>query len=59
MDFQNKTVVVTGGASGIGKTICDEFRKNGANFASSIYLRTITLSETSPTRIRFVRLRKK
>jgi len=31
MDFQNKTVVVTGGASGIGKTICDEFRKNGAN----------------------------
>lgn len=31
MDFQNKIVVVTGGASGIGKTICDEFRKNGAN----------------------------
>ena len=31
MDFKNKTVVVTGGASGIGKTICDEFRKNGAN----------------------------
>lgn len=31
MDFKNKTVVLTGGASGIGKTICDEFRKNGAN----------------------------
>lgn len=31
MEFKNKTVVVTGGASGIGKTICDEFRKNGAN----------------------------
>ncbi|HOV27915.1 MAG TPA: SDR family oxidoreductase [Pseudobacteroides sp.] len=31
MDFKNKTVVVTGGASGIGKTICDEFRKNRAN----------------------------
>lgn len=31
MDFKNKTVVVTGGASGIGKTICDEFRKKGAN----------------------------
>jgi len=31
MHFKNKTVVVTGGASGIGKTVCDEFRKNGAN----------------------------
>jgi NAD(P)-dependent dehydrogenase (short-subunit alcohol dehydrogenase family) len=31
MDFKNKTVVVTGGASGIGKTICDEFKKYGAN----------------------------
>jgi len=31
MDFKNKTVVVTGGASGIGKTICYEFRKAGAN----------------------------
>lgn len=31
MDFKNKTVVVTGGASGIGKTICDEFRKKGSN----------------------------
>jgi len=31
MEFKNKTVVVTGGASGIGKTICDEFRKHGAN----------------------------
>lgn len=27
MNFKNKTVVVTGGASGIGKTICDEFKK--------------------------------
>jgi NAD(P)-dependent dehydrogenase (short-subunit alcohol dehydrogenase family) len=31
MNFKNKTVVVSGGASGIGKTICDEFKKNGAN----------------------------
>lgn len=31
IDFSNKTVVVTGGASGIGKTICDEFKKYGAN----------------------------
>ncbi len=30
-EFRNKTAVVTGGASGIGKTICEEFRKRGAN----------------------------
>ena len=29
--FHNKTVVVTGGARGIGKCICDEFKKAGAN----------------------------
>ena len=28
--FQNKVVVVTGGAKGIGKCICDEFKKAGA-----------------------------
>ena len=28
--FQNKIVVVTGGAGGIGKCIAEEFRKNGA-----------------------------
>lgn len=28
--FQNKVVVITGGAGGIGKCIADEFRKNGA-----------------------------
>ena len=29
--FQNRVVVVTGGAKGIGKTIADEFRKTGAH----------------------------
>lgn len=29
-EFENKIVVVTGGANGIGKCIVDEFRKNGA-----------------------------
>ncbi len=29
--FQEKVVVVTGGAGGIGKCICEEFRKNGAH----------------------------
>ena len=28
--FQNRVVVITGGAGGIGKCIADEFRKNGA-----------------------------
>lgn len=31
MEFQNKVVIVTGGAQGIGKCIADEFRKQGAN----------------------------
>lgn len=31
MEFQNKMVIVTGGAQGIGKCIADEFRKQGAN----------------------------
>lgn len=30
MDFRNKVAVVTGGAKGIGKCICDEFEKAGA-----------------------------
>ena len=31
MDFTNKVAVVTGGAQGIGKCICGEFFKTGAN----------------------------
>lgn len=30
MEFENKVVVVTGGAKGIGKAVSDEFRKQGA-----------------------------
>lgn len=30
MDFENKVVVVTGGAHGIGQCICEEFEKSGA-----------------------------
>lgn len=30
MEFQNKIVVVTGGAHGIGKAIADSFRSEGA-----------------------------
>lgn len=30
MEFQDKVVVVTGGAQGIGKCICEEFKKQGA-----------------------------
>lgn len=30
MQFKDKTVIVTGGANGIGKCIADEFRKEGA-----------------------------
>ena len=28
--FENKVIVITGGAGGIGKCIADEFRKEGA-----------------------------
>ena len=31
MRFENKVAVITGGASGIGKCICEEFKKEGAH----------------------------
>ena len=31
LNFQNKVVVITGGAQGIGKCIADEFRRSGAH----------------------------
>ena len=35
MEFKNRVVIVTGGAQGIGKTIAEEFQKQGA-FVCSI-----------------------
>ena len=32
-DFQNKVVVVTGGANGIGRSIADEFQRSNAAVA--------------------------
>ena len=29
--FQDKVIVITGGANGIGKCIAEEFKKNGAH----------------------------
>ena len=34
MEFNNKVVIVTGGVQGIGKTIAEEFQKQGALICS-------------------------
>ena len=31
MDFKNKTVIITGAASGMGKLSCERFAEEGAN----------------------------
>lgn len=36
MKFQNKVCIVTGGASGIGKAICQRFVKEGAKVPADL-----------------------
>ena len=38
MTLQNKNVLITGASRGIGKSIAEEFAKNGANVALLFYL---------------------
>ena len=45
--FQNKVIVITGGAAGIGKCIAEEFQKLGAYVT---VLRVITMWAILPTR---------
>ena len=58
--FQNKVVVITGGAGGIGKCIAEEFRKNGATVcvidcaAGDHYVGDIASKETLEDFARFV-----
>ena len=58
--FQNKVVVITGGAGGIGKCIAEEFRKNGATVcvidcaAGDHYVGDIGRKETLEDFARFV-----
>ena len=48
--FQNKVIVITGGAGGIGKCIVEEFKKQGAMCASLTAQKGTTMWATLPTR---------
>ena len=50
-DFKNKIVVVTGGAQGIGKCICEEFKKAGADLVT-IHLEACEDVEATIAKIR-------
>ena len=39
-EFENKVIIVTGGASGIGKSICEEFNKANAKVVIISFLLT-------------------